>query len=153
MKIYGNSAHADGGQLCLQSQFHQISPFSGQNRVNWGCVGGIPKYLFVWIPNIFVTQEPIQNSQTVAQTLMGETAHFSFCSPQIGFFKGVGGGHPKIFFIGIFIFLLLRSPCKILKLQHKPFWEKQPILAVVPPKSAFLEGQAIHPRPEYFFHF
>ena len=27
------------GHACLQSQFHQISPFSGQNRVNWGCTG------------------------------------------------------------------------------------------------------------------
>ena len=41
-------------RVCLQSRFHQISPFSSQNRVNWG-VGGIPKYLFLWIPNIFVT--------------------------------------------------------------------------------------------------
>ena len=69
-----NSASADGGpcsrvrargtlcsppsalaeifrHACLQSQFHQIPPFSGQNRVNWGS----PKYLFHLNVNICVT--------------------------------------------------------------------------------------------------
>ena len=32
---------------CLQSQFHQISPFSGQNRVNWGCRGDSPNIFFI----------------------------------------------------------------------------------------------------------
>ena len=31
----------------------------------------------------------------------------------------------------------VRSPCKTPTLQHKPFWEKWPILAFVRPKSAF----------------
>ena len=51
------------------------------------------------------------------------------------------GGVPEIFsLIGILIFLLPRSPCKISKLYHKPFLENQPILAFVRPKSAFLGG-------------
>ena len=39
----------------------------------------------------------MQNFKTVAQTLLGETAHFGFCPPKIGFFRGVGGV-PKICF-------------------------------------------------------
>ncbi len=31
------------------------------------------------------------NIKTVAQALLGETAHFGFCPPKIGFFRGVGG--------------------------------------------------------------
>ena len=30
----------------------------------------------------------MQNSKTVVQTLLGETAHFGFCPPKIGFFNG-----------------------------------------------------------------
>ena len=33
----------------------------------------------------------MQNSKTVAQTLLGETANFGFCPPKIGFFRGVKG--------------------------------------------------------------
>ena len=32
---------------CLQSRFHQISPFSGQTRVNWGCSGNSPNVFFI----------------------------------------------------------------------------------------------------------
>ena len=32
----------------------------------------------------------MQNSKTVAQTLLGETAHFGLFPPKIGFFRGVG---------------------------------------------------------------
>ena len=81
----------------LQSRFHQIFPFSSQNKVNWGN----------------------------------------------------RGDHPKIFFIEILIFLLFRTPCKISKLKHKPFWEKQPISAFVRSKSAFLGGQG--GSPKFFF--
>ena len=60
-------------------------------------VGGFPPIFFHCNPNIFVTQEPLQNFKTVAQTLLGETAHFGFCPPKIGFFRGVWG-FPEIFF-------------------------------------------------------
>ena len=33
----------------------------------------------------------MQNFKTVPQTLLGETAHFGFCAPKIGFFREVGG--------------------------------------------------------------
>ena len=33
----------------------------------------------------------MQNFKTVAQTLLGETAHFGFSSPKMGVFRGVGG--------------------------------------------------------------
>ena len=68
-----------------------------------GGVGGVPQIFFSFdlIPNIFVTQEPMLNSQTVAQNLLGGTVLFGFCPPKIGFFRGV----PEIFFfILIFIF-------------------------------------------------
>ena len=45
----------------------------------------------------FDTKEPVQNFKTVAQSLLGETAHFGFCPPKIGLIEGVGGG-PRIFF-------------------------------------------------------
>ncbi len=32
---------------CLQSRFHQISPFSGRNTVNWGCRGDSPNIFFI----------------------------------------------------------------------------------------------------------
>ena len=70
-----------------------------------GGIGGSPKYLFHRIPNILVTQEPMQNFKTVTQTLLGETAHFGFWPPQIGFFRGLVGVPKYFFFIGIFIFL------------------------------------------------
>ena len=91
-KTESNSASADGGPrsrvhargtLCSApngtfgnfpahvsaESFSPNFPFSGQNRVNLGCMGGTP----------------------------------------------------NIFFIGFLIFVLLRSPCKIPKLKHKPF--------------------------------
>ena len=33
----------------------------------------------------------MQNFKTVAQALLGETAHFGFCPPKIGLIEGVGG--------------------------------------------------------------
>ena len=39
----------------------------------------------------------MQNIKTVAQTLLGETAHFGFCPPKIVFFGGPGGS-PKFYF-------------------------------------------------------
>ena len=39
----------------------------------------------------------MQNSKTVAQTLLGETAHFGLCPPKIGFFGGPGGVPEKKF--------------------------------------------------------
>jgi hypothetical protein len=36
--------------------------------------------------------------------------------------RGVGGS-PNLFGVGILIFLLLRSPCKITKPYDNPFWE------------------------------
>ena len=37
----------------------------------------------------------MENSKTVAQTLLGETAHFGLFPPKIGFFRGV----PEIYFL------------------------------------------------------
>ncbi len=99
-------------QACLQSRFHKFPHFP----VKIGLIGGIegiPQISFSLIPNIFDTKEPMQNSKTVAHILLVETAHFGFCPPKIGFFRGQGGVPEFFLFIAIFIFLLLRSPCKI----------------------------------------
>ena len=64
----------------------------------------------------------MQKIKILQHPLLGETAHFAFCPPKIGFFRGLGGV-PEIFFlIGIFIFLWLRSPCKKLKSYDKPLY-------------------------------
>ena len=63
----------------------------------------------------------MQNSKTVAITLLGETAHFGFCPLKIGFFRGGRWSPRNYFFIGIFILLWLRSPCKNLKSYDTPF--------------------------------
>ena len=57
----------------------------------------------------------MQNSKTVAKTLLGETAHFGFCPPKISFLRRLGGV-PEFFFIEILIYLLFRNLCKISKL-------------------------------------
>ena len=64
----------------------------------------------------------MQTFKTVAQTFLGVTAHFGLFPPKIGVFRGVGG--PPEIFIGILLFLLLRSPCKNLKFYDNPFWCK-----------------------------
>ena len=47
-----------------------------------------------------VTYSCVQNFKIVAQTLLGETTDFGFCPPNIGFFRGLGGGAgvPEILF-------------------------------------------------------
>ena len=40
----------------------------------------------------------MQSFKTVAQTLLGEIAHFGLFPPKIGFFRGVGKA-PKIYFL------------------------------------------------------
>ena len=64
----------------------------------------------------------MQNFKTVAQTLLEELAHFGFCPPKIGFFRGLGGVPKIFFFIGIFLIVLLGSPCKNLKSYDTPFY-------------------------------
>ena len=59
-----------------------------QNRLFWGVWGGPRNFIFMEILIFFVTEEPLQNFKTVAQTLLGETAHFGFCPPKIGFLGG-----------------------------------------------------------------
>ena len=127
----------------------------------------------------------MENSKTVTQTLLGETAHFGFCTPKIGFFLvfffsldssyfcflgvhaklqncsanpseknspfwllpaqnrlfgGARGGPQIFFFIGIFIFLWVRTPCKKLNFYDTPFWAQWPILAFFRQKTAFFIG-------------
>ena len=41
-------------------------------------------HFFQCNPNIFVTYEPMQNFKTIAQTLLGERAHFGYCLGGMG---------------------------------------------------------------------
>ena len=61
-------------------------------------VGGGLDFFSDWNVIFSVTQEPMQNFKTVAQTLLGETAHFGLFPPKIGFFRGVWGV-PEILFL------------------------------------------------------
>ena len=50
--------------MCLQSQFHQIFPFSGQSRVNWGCRGDSPNIFFFCVkpvPGWSLTVKPFRD--------------------------------------------------------------------------------------------
>ena len=53
--------------------------------------GGSPHFFCDCIVILLGIQEPMQNSKTVGQTLLGEKAHFGFFS---GFFRG-GRGAPE----------------------------------------------------------
>ena len=60
----------------------------------------------------------MQNFQTVAQTLLGETAHSGFCPPKIWLIGGVGGV-PEFFLLhwnpNIFVSLEPMQKIKILR--------------------------------------
>ena len=62
----------------------------------------------------------MQNFKTVPQTLLGETAHFGFCPPKIGFFGGAWGGPQNFIFIEILIFCYLGAPAKFQNGNTKP---------------------------------
>ena len=64
--------------------------FTPQYLIVWGVRGGLD-FFSDWNVIFSVTQEPMQNFKTVAQTLLGETAHFGLFPPKIGFFRGVWG--------------------------------------------------------------
>jgi hypothetical protein len=71
-----------------------IPPLSPQiyNSAGVGRGGGVPEFLGSWSSSSFCSKEPIQK------------------------------GGPQLFWIGILIFMLLRSPCKNLEPYDNPFW-------------------------------
>ena len=48
---------------CLQSQFHQISPFSSQNRVIWGCREDPPNIFFIEFLIFLLLRSPCKISK------------------------------------------------------------------------------------------
>ncbi len=68
------------------------------------------------------------SSKTVAQTLLGETAHFGICPPQIGFFWGPGGVPKILFSLESYFFSYLGAPPKFQNCstnpsgRNSPFW-------------------------------
>ena len=54
----------------------------------------------------------MQKIKILRHPLLGEPAHFGFCPPKFCFFRGLGGSPNFFFFIGIFVFLWVRTPCK-----------------------------------------
>ena len=82
----------------------------------------------------------MQKIKILQHPLLGQTAHFGFCPPKIGFFRGLGEV-PEIFFsLESLYFCELGPHTKKFKSYDTPFWAKRPILAFVRPKSAFLGG-------------
>ena len=75
--------------------------------------GGNLNFFSDWNVIFLVTQEPMQNFKTVAQTLLGETAHFGFCPPKIGFCRGFWGSE---------IFSPLESSYLCYLGAHAKFW-------------------------------
>ena len=45
-------------QACLQSRFHKISPFSSQNRLNWGYRGDPPNIFFIGFLIFLILRSP-----------------------------------------------------------------------------------------------
>merc|ERR1711940_440403 len=54
-------------------RFHQISPLSGQNRVNWGCRGGPPNIFFIGFLIFLLVRSPCKNLKSYDTPL----CHFS----------------------------------------------------------------------------
>ena len=94
----------------------------------------------------------MQNFKTAAQTLLGETAHFGFCPPKIGIFRGLGGvtyGRPGVVlrimprghFIVKFVGDLLELDCT--KANMMPFqdYEKRKWRSKAPKMFTIPDGQ------------
>ena len=82
----------------------------------------------------------MQNFKTVAQTLLGETAHFGFCPPKIGFFGGLGGV-PEIFFsLESSYFCYLGAPVKFQNCNTNPFGRNSPFWLLNTQNRLFLGG-------------
>ena len=82
----------------------------------------------------------MENSKTVAQTLLGETAHFGFCSPKIGLFRGVGGA-PKFFFLPWNpIIFVSKKHMKIFKTVAQTLLGETAHFSFCPPKIGFFRG-------------
>jgi hypothetical protein len=67
------------GQACADGErghwtTFKIPPFSAQKSHRAGGRGGPRIFCCCWNPNIFVTQEPMQNFKTLRQSLLGELA-------------------------------------------------------------------------------
>ena len=60
---------------------------------------GSVRTFFQCNPNIFVTYEPMQNFKSIAQTLLGEIAHFGYCLAEIVFAVWGYGGSKYLFSI------------------------------------------------------
>ena len=63
----------------------------------------------------------MQNFKTVAQALLGETAHFGFCPPKIGFFRGLGGAAKIYFLLESSYFCYLGTHAKIWNPTINPY--------------------------------
>ena len=71
---------------------------------------------------------------------MGETAHFGFCTPKIGFFRGVGGV-PEFFLLhwNLHIFVTL-DPMQNFKTEAQTLLGETAHFGFCPPKVVFLGG-------------
>ena len=116
-----------------------------------GGPGGSPKFFSHWNPNFFVTQESLQNFKTLVQTLLGETAHFGFCPPQIGFF-GELGGSPEFFSHWNPIIFVSQEPMQNSKTVAQTILGEMAHFGFCPPKIGFFYGARGGRSPQFFSH-
>ena len=106
----------------------EISPFSDQNRVNSGVRGTPRNFIFLYLYFILLESSylcyleahaTIYNPMISLSGIYLKLAHFLV---KIGL-NGWYGGSPKLFPIGILLFMLLGGPLKIWEPYDKPFWD------------------------------
>ena len=113
-------------QNCSTNRSRRNSPFrllSAPNRLFQGARGG-PRIFFSPLESLYLcylgAHAKFQNCRTNPS---GRNSQFWLLSALNRLFQGAQGGPRNLIFIGILIFLLLRSPCKYLKSYDKSFLE------------------------------
>ena len=100
----------------------EISPFSDENMVNSGVRGSPPKFFMIGIFLLMLLGRPCTISEPYDK-LFWVIFEISPFSNQNRVNSGGRGSPRKFYMIGIFLLMLLGSPCKHLECHDKPFWD------------------------------
>ena len=84
-------------------------------------------------------------SKPVALTLLVKTAHFSFCPPKIGFFRGVGGVPEIDFPLKSSYFCYVGAHAKFQNCSINLSGRNSPF-RLFPPKIVFIRGVRGNPK-------
>ena len=103
-------------------EIFEISPFSGQNRVNWRGRGPSRFFPKIKIFQLLLLGSPCKNLEPYDKPFC-DILEISPFSGQNRVKWGGRRGPRNLFSIGILIFLLLRSPCKFWKSCDNSFLE------------------------------